>query len=199
MKSRNFMRGPIIAMFLMCFLASCHKPAHIEMFLTLRHTFERTPAQFDKLREMIQSDIGNQNCLVIGRENIGDYWQFNYVWQSPMSRTGIALPEVLRRTSISNDRYAEYRRLLWETGTQQVRACKSGGPLGDAEVIFSLNLSQIEDCSGNIGWYEKGPEPEKPELTPREHCETKGLSSIGYAPIGDDKHWYAEFGCRKNS
>jgi hypothetical protein len=133
----------------------------------IRRGFDSTKASYVELRSMIMQDLSPRQYATVGIDLIDGYWRgADGKWSMqgstdmPVDDMPRALPEVLARSNISQERYSRYLRLLNSAHAERVSAFSTDG-LGE-RVEFLVNGSRFvtHGCSTDIYWQPKS----KPEV-----------------------------------
>lgn len=137
---------------------------------------------------MIIEDTGQNECFVVGLDNIGEYWkERSDEWTRPNDyKTKPSLSKVLKAVGLTEERYVKYKNLFAQTGSERVRFCHAlkFAPQQVTVLVYRAGLA-VAGCSGEINWRQEAPPVPTGKRGEGNFTEITPLS----------KGWYLEYRC----
>lgn len=133
---------------------------------------------------MVHEDSQGEGCFTVGLDRIGGYWKYDSAWiHQNNDIVKLNLEQVLDKTAIASERYAKYKVIFKESGTERSTFCHLENINSYHLLVYRSGLS-VSGCSLEIS--KKSPMP----------------NSIGERGKGDfteitplKNGWYLDYSC----
>jgi len=148
-------------------LAGCYQPPDPQ---ELKSQFLSHQDSIETLQEMIKEDIRDRDCFAIGKDRIGDFWEYDDLWsrQSDYSRK-VSLETVLAVEGIESTRYEIYLDLLGKLQAERIGFCKDHHDGWTRVIVGTAGLG----VSGTMITFESYEDSDIPETDIQESYSTE--------------------------